>query len=78
MTTEQRLSTVEDTQDRILDLIELLTTWIEEDRRQIRQNERRIQQNEQILEEIRRDNKQTQKIWIAFARHHGWPEDLEE
>ena len=70
MTTGERLSRVEDMQDRILALTELLTTWIAEDREHIQQNERRIQQNERQIQ-------QTQKIWTAFAKHHGWPEDLD-
>ena len=47
----------------------------EESRKLIEQNRKRIEQNDAILEEVRRENRQTRRIWIATARHHGWPED---
>ena len=31
----------------------------------------------QLALETRRDSQQTLRIWTAFVRHHGWPEDLE-
>lgn len=31
----------------------------------------------QLVLETRRDSQQTLRIWTAFARHHGWPEDLD-
>ena len=31
----------------------------------------------QLVLETRRDSQQTRRIWTAFARHHGWPEDLD-
>ena len=31
----------------------------------------------QLALETRRDSQQTLRIWTAFARHHGWPEDLD-
>ena len=71
MTTEERLTAVEDTQARIVDLIELVVEMT-------RENQRRIELNEQTLSEVRRENQQTRRIWIAFARHHGWPEDLDD
>ncbi len=61
MTTSERLSAVEDTQVRILGLVELVTTWIAEDRQHIRKNDA-------ILEEVRRENRQTRRTWIAIAR----------
>ncbi len=56
MTTEERLTVVEDTNARIVDVLERVV---------------------ELLEETRRDSQQTRRIWIAFARHHGWPEDLD-
>ena len=50
MTTEERLTALEDTQARIVDLIERVI---------------------ELTEETRRENQQTRRIWIAFARHHG-------
>ena len=32
----------------------------------------------QLVLEARRDSQQTRRIWIAFAKHHGWPEDLDD
>ena len=64
MTTEERLTAVEDTQARIVDLIELVVEMT-------RENQRRIELNEQTLSEVRRENQQTRRIWIAFARHHS-------
>ncbi len=29
----------------------------------------------EMVVEMRRENRQTRRIWIATARHHGWPED---
>ena len=57
MTTEERLTALEDTQARVVDLIERVI---------------------ELTEETRRESQQTRRIWIAFARHHGWPEDLED
>ena len=71
MTTEERVDSLEQSmrqndEDRrvLVELTKQIVDWIAEDRERIEQNERQIQQ--------------TQRIWIAFARHNGWPEDLEE
>ena len=56
MTTDERLTALEETDARIVDLIERVV---------------------ELIEETRRESQQTRRIWVAFARHHGWPEDLE-
>lgn len=56
MTTDERLTAVEETNAKIVDLLERVV---------------------ELIEETRRESQQTRRIWIAFARHHGWPEDLE-
>lgn len=63
MTTDVRLAAVEETNARIVALLERVVELIEETR--------------ELTEETRRESQQTRRIWIAFARHHGWPEDLE-
>ena len=78
MTTEERLTALEDTQARVVDLIGLVVELTRENQDMARENQRRIEQNEQILAEVRRESQQTRRIWIAFARHHGWPEDLDD
>lgn len=85
MTTEERLTAVEDTQAMIVDLIERVVEMTRETQEMTREtqalsreNQRRIEVNEQILNEVRRESQQTRRIWIAFARHHGWPEDLDD
>lgn len=34
-----------------------------------------VLEDREVLAEMRRENRQTRRIWIAFAKHHGWPED---
>ena len=63
MTTEERLTALEETDARIVTLLERVVELIEETR--------------ELTEEARRESQQTRRIWVAFARHHGWPEDLE-
>ena len=63
MTTDERLTAVEETNARIVALLERVVELIEETR--------------ELTEETRRESQQTRRIWIAFAKHHGWPEDLE-
>ncbi len=74
MTTDERLIAVEETnakivevQEKTLVLIERVVEMIEETRRE----------SQQMIEEARRESQQTRRIWIAFAKHHGWPEDLD-
>ena len=56
MTTDERLTAVEETNAKIVSLLERVVD---------------------LIEETRRESQQTRCIWTAFARHHGWPEDLE-
>ena len=56
MTTEECLTAVEETQARVVDLLERVV---------------------ELIEETKRESQQTRRIWVAFARHHGWPEDLD-
>ena len=57
MTTEERLTALEETDARIVTLLERVV---------------------ELIEETRRESQQTRRIWVAFARHHGWPEDLDD
>ena len=57
MTTEERLTALEETDARIVDLLERVV---------------------ELIEETRREGQQTRRIWTAFARHHGWPEELDD
>ena len=82
MTTEQRLQALEAMQvthaesakrhlsfmERIVDLIEGNNNLIQGNNDLIAQNRQRIEQNDRILAEMRRENRQTRKIWIAIAR----------
>ena len=61
MTTEQRVDRLEGRQDTLEDLIRLVVQDLEE-------NRRRTERNEEILGEMRRENRQTRRIWIAIAR----------
>ena len=61
MTLEQRVGRTEQRQDTMEELIRLVVQDIEE-------NRRRTERNEAILEEMRRENRQTRRIWIAIAR----------
>lgn len=56
MTTDERLTALEETDARIVDLLERVV---------------------ELIEETRHESQQTRRIWVAFAKHHGWPEDLE-
>lgn len=61
MTLEQRVGWSEQRQDTMEELIRLVVQDIEE-------NRRRTERNEAILEEMRRENRQTRRIWMAIAR----------
>ncbi len=61
MALEQRVGRTEQRQDTMEELIRLVVQDIEE-------NRRRTERNEAILEEMRRENRQTRRIWIAIAR----------
>ena len=56
MTTDERLTALEETDARIVTLLERVV---------------------ELIEETRLESQQTRRIWVAFARHHGWPEDLD-
>ena len=34
-----------------------------------------LERQEEILQEIRRDARQTQRLWVRLAQRHGWLED---
>ena len=61
MALEQRVGRTEQRQDTMEELIRLVVQDIEE-------NRRRTERNEAILEEMRRENRQSRRIWIAIAR----------
>lgn len=63
MATDGRLTAVEETQAKIVEVQDNTLALIE-----------RVVE---LIEETRRESQQTRRIWVAFARHHGWPEDLE-
>ncbi|MCY4651685.1 MAG: hypothetical protein OXC95_00810 [Dehalococcoidia bacterium] len=63
MTTDDRLTAVEETQAKIVEVQDNTLAL----------SERVVE----LIEETRRESQQTRRIWVAFARHHGWPEDLE-
>ena len=86
MTTEERLSSLEQTVDilldlnrRVVDMIELNQQRIEQNRLSIEQNrlqnERQIQQSERQIQQNERQIQQTQRLWIAFAKHYGLLDD---
>lgn len=64
MTTGERLNRLEEAMAQSIEDRRLILELTKRVIERIQQNERQIQQ--------------TQKIWTAFARHHGWPEDLDE
>jgi hypothetical protein len=70
MTLEQRVGRTEQRQDTMEELIRLVVQDIEE-------NRRRTERNEAILEEMRRENRQTRRIWIAIARKQELFDDEE-
>lgn len=63
MTTDERLTAIEETNAKIVEVQDRTLALIE-----------RVVE---LIEETRRESQQTRRIWVAFARHHGWPEDLE-
>ncbi len=63
MTNDERLTALEETNARMVELIDRVVDLTVETR--------------QLVLETRRNSQQTLRIWTAFARHHGWPEDLE-
>ena len=63
MSTEERLTTVEQNIDRLISLNENVVALIARADARIEQNERQIQQ--------------TQRLWIAFAKHYGLLDDLD-
>ena len=70
MTTEERLSAVENLQAHTDELLE----------RVVENQESLIglvKQNTQMIEEIHRDNRQTSRIWIAIARKQNLFDDDE-
>ena len=99
MTTEERISNLEESNALTMELIQRVLNLTEEVHRESertrqlveevhRQGERtrdlveevrrESERTRDLVEEVRREGEQTRRIWIAFARHHGWPEDLEE
>ena len=64
MTNDERLTALEEFNARMVELIDRVVGLTVETR--------------QLALETRRDSQQTRRIWIAFARHHGWPEDLDD
>ena len=63
MSTEERLTTVEQNIDRLISLNENVVALIA-------RADARIEQNE-------RQNQQTQRLWIAFAKHYGLLDDID-
>ena len=63
MSTEERLTAVEQNIDRLISLNENVVALIARADARIEQNERQIQQ--------------TQRLWIAFAKHYGLLDDLD-
>ena len=63
MSTEERLTTVEQNIDRLISLNENVVALIARADARIEQNERQTQQ--------------TQRLWIAFAKHYGLLDDLD-
>ena len=99
MTTEERLSSIEQAVDILLDLnrrmvdaIQLNQQRIEQTERQIEQNrlqherqfqqtqlknERQFQQTQLKIEQNERQIQQTQRLWIAVAKHYGLLDDID-
>ena len=69
MTTDDRLAAIEETQAKIVEVQDGTLTLLE-------RVVELIEETKELTEETRRESQQTRRIWIAFAKHHGWPEDL--
>jgi hypothetical protein len=41
----------------------------------LERHEAMFERQEAMLEEIRRDSKQTQRLWVRLAQRYGWIED---
>ena len=75
MTTQERLDSIEHRQGEseltvaaIRELTNMLVEVSRENRQLIARMDRRIEDNYVMLKEMRRENRQTRRIWIAIAR----------
>jgi chromosome segregation ATPase len=89
MTTEQRLSNVEqsivlltelcrglrETDDKIIGLLETQQQQIKEHRAEIVEHRAELVEHRAEVAEYRRDARQYQRLWVHLARKHGWVED---
>ncbi len=69
MTTEERLDSLEDAVKRLVvlngDVVAMLKAHVET-----------LKMHEELIAEVRRDARFTQKIWVAFAQHFGLPPEM--
>ena len=78
MTTEERLTRLEETDKKLSELIvEVVRLVHRQDERLERQDEQ-IRQQKELLDEVREDTKMTRRLWVRLATKHGWldEEDL--
>ena len=48
---------------------------LERQQETLERQQKTLERQQEILEEVRRDARQTQRLWVRLAQRHGWLED---
>ena len=75
MTTEERLDRLEETDRKLTELAADVVAILRHQQEQLDHHQERIDHQQEQLEEIHRDARMTQRLWVRLATKYGWLDD---
>ncbi len=72
MTTEERLTRLEETTNLLGELMATVVGMVQRQEDLIGQQQEILVRQQELLDEVRQDTKMTRRLWVRLATKHGW------
>ena len=77
-TIEERVAQLEDTSRTHEVMLNLLISIGERQQETLERHQELLERQQEMLAEIRRDARQTQRLWVRLAQRYGWLDENDD
>ena len=77
-TIEERVAQLEDTSRTHEMMLNLLISIGERQQEALERHQELLERQQEMLAEIRRDARQTQRLWVRLAQRYGWLDENDD
>ena len=77
-TIEERVAQLEDTSRTHEMMLNLLISIGERQQETLERHQELLERQQEMLAEIRRDARQTQRLWVRLAQRYGWLDENDD